>query len=137
VAHPLSKDQSTEHRKDLLTRWAWDGGYWYPLKQKSFPYLIGLDAFLLERMLPEEKIRILLQELAPNEVLLFHEHILDSVTTIGEMPHLYGWSEAFLSPSSFEWVVYWSHEDTIAFGGEAIVKAIENAVPKWETALWP
>jgi hypothetical protein len=136
MARPLAGSQSTALRERLRLSWAWDGGYWHPLHPQSHPFLIGLDASGLEEMLPEDRLRAVLRDVAPDELVLFHEYLGDSVTTVRELTHLYGWSETFLAPFSLDWVVYWSHEDSIAFGGETLVGAIKHAVPDWEAALW-
>jgi hypothetical protein len=136
MARPLAGSQSTALRERLRQRWAWDGGYWHPLSPQSDPFLLGLNASSLETMLPEDQLRVLLEDFAPGELVLLHEYLGDSTTTVRELTHLYGWSETFLAPFSFEWVVYWSHEDTIAFGGEGLVGAIKRAVPDLDAALW-
>ena len=136
MSFPLSLTQSKEYRAHLRELWNWDGGYWHPLKTQIFPNLIALDQTKLEALLSEELFRSILEDAASGALLLFHEHLEDIETTLLEMPQLYGWSEAFLTPPSFEWVVYWSHEDTITLGGQSIVSAFKGSVPQWESALW-
>jgi hypothetical protein len=136
MVRPIDGPQSKVLRERLRQRWAWDGGYWHPLNPQSRPFLIGLDASSLEKMLPEDRLRVLLEDFAPGELVLLHEYLGDSATTVRELTHLYGWSETFLAPFSLDWVVYWSHEDTIAFGGEGLVGAIKRAVPDLDVALW-
>lgn len=136
MSRPLTQTQSTEHRTKLRELWNWDGGYWHPLKPQAFPNLIALDGLKLEALLPEEEFRSVLESASTGAVLLFHEYLEDIETTIHEMPHCYGWSEALLASPSFAWVVYWSHENTIALGGEAIVSAFKRSVPRWESTLW-
>lgn len=134
MSRPLP--QSKEYRAQLRELWNWDGGYWHPLKPQAFSDLIAIDGFKLEALLPEKGFRSILEGVAPGAVLLFHEYLEDIETTILEMPQHYGWSETFLTTPSFEWVVYWSHENTIALGGQSIVSAFQRSVPRWESALW-
>jgi hypothetical protein len=40
--------------------------------------------------------------------------------------------EKYYFDQSFDWVIYMSHENTIAFGGMTIINQLKNAWSDWE-----
>lgn len=136
MSRELTRSESNLLRGQMLGSWDWDGGYWHPLKCVARNDLLAFDSSCLEKLLPEANLQKLLAEIESEDVILFREHDPDQMLKIEELPFVYGWSEAVLVPCSMSWVVYWSHEDTITFGGVAQIAAVKECVPNWKAALW-
>lgn len=133
----LSSIESNSLREMLRKAWAWDTKYWYPLASVQREDVVGFDAPKLEKLLPQATLRELILNLGAADVFLIHEYDADEQVHISDVPQLYGWSETFMVSDQFDWVVYWSHEETITFGGRSIIRSVCSAVPDWKSALWP
>jgi len=136
VLRHLPSWESAQLRAQMAETWQWDGGYWHPLAPVEGLDLLAVDASKFGVFVPESRFRELLRSFGEGDLVLFREHDPDALVTVQELPHVYRWSETILAPHSLSWVVYWSHEDTITFGGATQVAEVKKLVPNWATAVW-
>lgn len=131
----LSPEESQAARFGFAAAWNWLGGYWFPLTDETPAHTIAFDEFKLQELLSDVQLSSILNRHHSGRCFRLREFDPDEETSVLELENMYGWSEQFLVPPNFEWAVYWSHEDTITFGGEALIEKIKSAVPKWQSAL--
>lgn len=67
-------------------------------------------------------------------MLWYKETAPSEEISIDELPQLYGQSESFIVDKSLEWIVYWSHESTVTFGGKWLIEAVTLRLPDWRKA---
>lgn len=131
----LKDDEATQIRQRLLDTWNYDGGYWEPLDDKSPKPTV----FVMKEIITQddiEKIILLVSENADKKIFEIMEDRNDFEIEIDSFsPDLY---ETICCDKSFDWVVYGSHELTIAFGGTWLTEAIEQifADRKEKLNLW-
>lgn len=119
-------------KKELSERWHINADHWFPIDEYDikeevayFPQDYFFNDFGLENL------KLLLSEL--NEDFIFQwnwetvneEFFKISISEIIEFHNL----EKFYFDKNCNWIVYISHENTIAFGGQIL---IEKLTDKWE-----
>ena len=131
------KDQELlEVRKRLLETWNYDGDYWEPLDSKSPKETI----FLMEEHITKldyENIIQLVFDKGEKKIFEVTEDRIDYEIEIDSFdPNCY---ETIFTDKTFEWVIYGSHESTIAFGGAWLTEFIKqlfadrkDKLNKWE-----
>ena len=124
----LNEYESKEVRENLSKNWNFDGGYWEPLNQCSPKPFFFFDIENLETIDYENVKNILLQKTIRiyeiNEDRIDYE--IDSVEFDPKS------CEVIYVDKSYNWIIYISHEGTIAFGGldfiSDIDKLLENKI---------
>ena len=49
----------------------------------------------------------------------------------------YGWElEGLFTDASLDWLIYASHEDTVALGGANLVASLDRVAPDWRSHEW-
>ena len=118
----LSKDEAKSIRQGLNINWGFDGGYWIPLDgETSKETLFLMDKYIepiKEEIIELVKSNSLTRIYEIEETGDDYEIEIDSFS-----PNLY---ETICCDKNFEWVLYGSHEGTIAFGGDWLIKGIKN-----------
>lgn len=119
----LKDEEAKQIRQRLLDTWNYDGSYWEPLDNKSPKQTV----FVMKEIVTKadiEKIIQIVSERADKKIFEVSEDRNDYEIEIDSFsPDLY---ETICCDKSFEWVVYGSHESTIAFGGTWLTEKIEN-----------
>lgn len=54
---------------------------------------------------------------------------------VDEIQHFEG-SEDIFFDSTGEWIIYSSHEDSITFGGQALINEVKKVCPAWNEIVW-
>ncbi|HEY5462997.1 MAG TPA: hypothetical protein VIJ95_07055 [Hanamia sp.] len=117
----LKDEEAKQIRKQLLDTWNYDGSYWEPLENRSTKPTV----FLMKEIVTKEDIEKIIQivsEKADKNIFEVSEDRNDYEIEIDSFsPDLY---ETICCDKSFDWVVYGSHESTIAFGGTWLIEKI-------------
>jgi hypothetical protein len=119
----LLESEANEVRKKLLKNWNFDGGYWEPLT----PCCIKPFIFFNKENLSEHDFKII-----KDIILCFQDN---TIYEISEQRYDYEIAkseididcyETIYTNKNFEWIIYGSHEGTIAFGGEWLLAQLDK-----------
>ncbi len=131
----MTKEESEQVRTALLENWNFQGGYWEPLEKLSHKPTI----FLTKENISEGDYEQLIKAVQKNADAKVFEITEDgSDTEIDSslfQPDCY---ETIYCDRSYKWILYGSHEGTIAFGGAWLLDLIrqlysdrQEQVNKW------
>lgn len=132
----LKQEESKQVRQSLLEKWNFQGNYWEPLEELSpQPSL-----FLIKDNVADTDYEQILEEIqkhAHNKLFEITEDGSDAEIEFGLFhPDCY---ETIYCDRTFSWIVYGSHESTIAFGGTWLLDFIsqlyadrQDKLNKWE-----
>jgi len=134
--HRLTDKEMLSVRKQLLEHWNFDGDYWNPLDERSPKETV----FLMKDNLTNDDCTKILDYLISNSNKRLYEVTEDRIDYEIEFDSfdidLY---ETIVTDKTFEWVIYGSHEETITFGGIALINFIkslfagrQDKLNKWE-----
>jgi hypothetical protein len=132
----LRKDESEQVRQELLRHWNCQGDYWEPLEKLSPKPTL----FLMKKNITNSDYEQLTQEIkrhADKKLFEITEDHLDAEIEFSLFcPNCY---ETIYCDKTYEWIVYGSHESTVAFGGEWLLVFIkqlysdrQDKLNKWE-----
>ena len=119
----LLENESNEIREELNKHWNFDGDHWEPLTTCSpHPFIFFSKSNLDDQ--DYEKIKKIISERANGKIYMVTEDRWDYETDNSEFdPDCY---ETVYTDNNFDWIVYGSHEGTIAFGGAWLLKEIDK-----------
>jgi hypothetical protein len=132
----LTKDESKQVRQALLEHWNVQGNYWEPLEELSpKPTIILMKENITDS--DYEQIIKKIQEHAEYNLFEITEDGSDAEVELSLFhPDCY---ETIYCDKSFQWIVYGSHEGTVAFGGNWLLDFIkelyssrQDKLNKWE-----
>jgi hypothetical protein len=126
----LSAIEQDSRFATVRREWAWSGYYWYPLQSTARRDVLAFDGALLEKSIPANALRELLIACGISNVFWFREHDLAEELAVDQLPSLYAASESFIVDEKLDWIVYWSHEGTITFGGR-LLDQVKLLLPEW------
>jgi hypothetical protein len=130
----LSQIESDQLLERIKHEWGWSGYYWFPLQPTTRKDVVAFEVAQLEMIFSEEKLKNLLKSLGFYRILEHRENDLAEVNSVQEIC-IYGMSESVFTDPSLSWIIYCSHEQTITFGGDKLVNALQNAAQNWSDAL--
>jgi hypothetical protein len=117
----LKEEEANQIRRQLHEIWNYDGSYWEPLDNKSPQPTL----FLMKENVNDNDIEKIIQFIATKadeKIFAISEDRIDYEIEIDSFsPDLY---ETICCDKTFEWVIYGSHESTIAFGGSYLLEFI-------------
>jgi len=128
----LGKHESEKIRKSLSEKWGYCK-YWHPLIDGEIPANV---LFVMTKYVStyEGSIIDIIKKISLEkyyEISEFGDDYKYSKENFN-LP-LYGWfGEIICCDDTFEWVVYESHEGTISFGGDKLVREIKELLKKYE-----
>lgn len=114
----------------LTDTWEITTYYWYPLYDSVRPDVIAFQLTFINNTV----IHQVLEELHVKEVFEMHEDRTLWMLDVNEMDISY--DERFWFTKNMEWVIYVSHEGSVAFGGEQLIRCIQAKVPCWPEKLF-
>lgn len=132
----LAKDESEQVRQLLLEKWNFQGNYWEPLEDLSPNPII----FLMKDNISDNDYEQIIREVqkhAYSKLFEITENGSDAEIEFGLFhPDCY---ETIYCDRSFDWIIYGSHEGTIAFGGIWLLDCVrqlyfdrQDKLNKWE-----
>jgi hypothetical protein len=119
----LREDEKKEVRQALLERWNYDGGRWNPLVDKC----TSASLFLMKDNITRsdyQEITAFIRLHALANLFEINEEGTDA--EIGQSLFDPDCCETVYCDRHFDWIVYGSHEATLAFGGEALISFIKE-----------
>jgi len=131
----LSEQEVKSLRERVNDVWDWKKYYWYPLMPTSRPDVFALDTDKFDQAISEEKVKTALTEIGITKVFNLRELGESEELDIKDIPYLYE-SESVIIDESMEWIIYCSHEQSVAFGGAKLNEKIKNLVPNWKELEW-
>lgn len=131
--------------KSLITKWdvKIDGiwSYWYPLKECRRNDVIAFIS--LDYDTDEEKEQIIknyILSVGDNEIYEMNEFGLATYVISTESLYPFypnrGEGETIWFSEHMKWIIYVSHDNTITFGGRALIKHIKDNWRNWKSDLY-
>ena len=132
----LTNQESEQVRQSLLEKWNFQGNYWEPLEELSPEPTI----FLMKDNIADTDYEKIIEEIHKHADKKLFEITEDGSDAEIELylfhPDCY---ETIYCDTSYNWIVYGSHESTVAFGGTWLLDFIrrlyanrQNQLNKWE-----
>jgi hypothetical protein len=132
----LNENESNQVRSLLLDIWNYEGNYWEPVEELSPKPTI----FIMKHNLTEDDYEQIIEEVKKHtgeKLFEINEHSADAEIEFSLFhPNCY---ETIYCDKTLDWIIYGSHEDTLAFGGEWLLNFIErlfvyrqDKLNKWE-----
>jgi hypothetical protein len=114
----LNEDESKEIRGQLHSIWNFDGGYWKHSENENE------IIFLMEKYITEDDEKAIIEHIIEQDKRFF---------TVDEMGNDYETEiirisrcETVYTNKKFEWIIYFSHECHVAFGGNFLLGFLRN-----------
>lgn len=130
----LNKDQAKNVRNRIIDEWDAGESYCYPLNDFNrndficFPQDFFLKDFGLNQL------RKTLEKLGLESCYRLDEYLKhneDYKINLNDIV-AYNGLEKYYCDNSNSWIIYFSHENTVTFGGESLIKAIKNDWKNWK-----
>ncbi len=119
----LKEDESQKVRQILFEQWNFQGDYWEPIEKLSPKPTI----FLMKDIITKKDYSLIMEEIkkqVKGNLLELTEDGSDSEIEFSLFhPDCY---ETIYCDRTFEWIVYGSHEGTLAFGGDGLLNFIRH-----------
>lgn len=147
----LSKKSRTDIWNKLSNRWdiqnklsdVWGIGkhYWYPLIESNKEDIISFESSYIFNKEKLSNIKNILLKHGVTQIYEFRESgLLFKIDNINNYNFWdsddYFWNnEGFWFDDSMDFIIYISHEETLTFGGEAIIKELKNCWKDWTEHL--
>jgi len=114
----LTSQESSDWRTRLHTRWGVQGTSWHPMLPGPIPpgVLVLTDTALRSRG-AIARVRNALQTMGAGRVVELREDGVDYLLDLDLFTPAYNGAEGVWSDDSVDWVLFASHEGTVAFGG--------------------
>ncbi|PUA36422.1 hypothetical protein C8Z91_23735 [Paenibacillus elgii] len=134
----IPDEVSANLRKNMEQIWDISKPYWYPLFDCKRDDLIAFDSEYIEN---EEKLKAiitLLKQHGEEQVIEFLESGHTFYMRVSNLYPYYCYNgdftggEGFWTSQKMDWIIYASHEGTITFGGEWLVKGLKLLWSDWE-----
>jgi len=132
---------SADVRTRMKSVWDINKYYWYPLSECKRDDLIAFNSEYIDSDEKLNEIIKLFKEHGENQVFEFLE---TGQTYEIEISNLYPYycynkdstgGEGFWTSDKMDWIIYASHEGTITFGGEWLVKEIKSKWSDWKSNI--
>jgi len=121
--HRLTDTEMLSVRRQLLEHWNFDGGYWNPLDDKSPKETV----FLMKDNITDDDCKKIVDYLISNSNKRLYEVTENRIDYEIEFDSFdIDLCETIVTDKTFEWVIYGSHEETIAFGGSTLINFIKS-----------
>ncbi|MFA7004261.1 MAG: hypothetical protein WC429_09510 [Verrucomicrobiia bacterium] len=99
-------------------RWAADGSYFYPLAERTDASLWAFDAAAFHREFPPKRLQDILRSWGIKRLYELREYGANNyLLSTDAWDPAYDGAEGFWFTSSFDWIMYASHEGSITTGG--------------------
>jgi hypothetical protein len=135
--HVLPDRDGEERWRALKTRWNMDSvnNYWYPLSGDDRPDLLAFDSGCFGRDVHVDVLRNIVRALGAHRVCEFREFDLTAVIDVDLLEPVYTGEEGYWSDASTDWILYASHENSLAVGGPLLAE-IKRVWPDWQDYIW-
>lgn len=117
------ESEANSIRQELATHWNFDGGYWEPLTPCSPKPFVFFDKENLTEN-DFQKIKDIILSQPDNRIYEISEQRYDYEIDKSEIE--IDCYEIIYTDKKFEWIIYGSHEGTIAFGGDWLLTELDK-----------
>ncbi len=121
--------------------WGIGKHYWYPLTESNKEDLISFESSYIINKEKLSNIKSILLQMGVTEIYEFRENgLLYKIQKINDYNFWdsddYFWNnECFWFNDAMDFIIYISHEETLTFGGEIIIKELKNYWHDWNEHL--
>jgi hypothetical protein len=131
----LSSEESSSLWTKVSDQWEIKEHYWYPLTTQTLSDVEAFQDRYFESEVGSDKIRKILERHGIENVFEFGEFGIYYELEVSMIEIAYGAGENFWFDSSFEWIVYASHESSITIGGW-LLEEVKAVWPHWSGRVW-
>jgi hypothetical protein len=144
VKKVLNEDEINIYKDSLKSIWEREKHYWYPLERCNRTDLISFKSSYVDT---DEKVEYFINLLKQHSVKMVIEiwenddgHTFEINNCIVQnafwRSNDYFWNnEGYWFDDRSDWIIYISHEETITFGGDWIIKEIKSKWSDWKDNL--
>ena len=119
----------------LRTNWDISNGYWYPLANRKREDIEAFQDTYFEKEVGPEKLRTIFRTHGIGTLWEMREDGINHELEISVFEPYYDGNEGYWCDSSFEWIVYASHESSITVGGW-LLPELKSVWANWEQRVW-
>lgn len=137
----ISEEVSIRLRSELENIWDIGKHYWYPLSECTRHDLIAFNCVYIEN---EEKLNTIITLLKAHGEKQVFEFLETGQTYKLDVSNLYPYycyndnligGEGFWTSDNMDWIIYASHEGTITFGGDWLIRELKSLWSEWENHI--
>jgi hypothetical protein len=135
----LTPEESSDWRLRLEQRWGAQGTSWHPMLTGSAPPdVLVLTAEAMDSRMGIARVRKALQTMGCTRVAELREYGADYLLDLDLFDPRYNFAESLSADDSLDWVVFASHEGTVAFGGliATVLPSVWNNLADWRWPGW-
>lgn len=137
----LSRGESNTLWSAVNARWGTTrGGYWYPISGTPPSGILVFGEYAVENELGEERLQRILSEVGAGRVFELNDmpgEVAECEVDPIFVGELHGLAETYWTPPDLSWLLYASHDATLAVAGERLVEAFQSAWPEYRAHLYP
>ncbi len=119
----------------LRMDWGIKEGYWYPLADRKREDIEAFQDAYFEKELGTEKLRTILHAHGIETLWEMREDGVNHELELSVFEPYYDGNEGYWCDSSFEWIIYASHESSITIGGW-LLPEIKSVWSNWKERVW-
>jgi hypothetical protein len=135
----LTPEESSDWRMRLERRWGTQGTCWHPMLTGAAPAdVLVLTAAAMDSRTGIARVRKALQVMGRTRVTELREYGADYVLDLELFDPRYNFAEGLWTDDSLDWVVFASHEATVAFGGliATVLPSVWKNLGDWRWSGW-
>jgi hypothetical protein len=110
--------------------------FWIPLAGNIEENTLYFDTEDFEKNIPYEKLNQIIREINVGNIYSFNEWKDENVYT-ELLIKKYNSPDIFFTNENADWVIYQTHEDTIAFAGKELIEKIKSSWENWKDCVNP
>jgi hypothetical protein len=121
----------------LADTWAVGAVYWYPLAEVPRRDVLAFQAPHFEQALVAgERLHAILAARGVERAFELREGGSAYEIRLSDLDPAYTGDEGFWCSDAMDWVLYASHENSLAVGGEWLIAGVKSAWPEWKRYVW-
>src|SRR5688572_18208473 len=131
----LSTEESESIWRQLSSRWGIEDNYWYPLTGIEPDAVEAFQDVHFDKQIGTKKLRSILASRKVGIVWEIREDDNNYEPELSVFDPYYNGAEGYWCDSTFEWIIYASHESSITIGGW-LLPEVQKAWPNWKDHVW-
>lgn len=130
----LNEEKAFKIRKQILEKWDAGESYFYPLNYTDRDDVICFPQDYFLKDIGLKNLSNCLKKLKVEECYLLDEYKDDNKDFLISNEEIipYNGLEKYYCDNSNEWIIYFSHENTITFGGKMIINILKSEWSNWK-----
>lgn len=131
--HSLDREEYDRIWAQIQAHWGSIAGYWYPLNDKGWPSdVVVFPLNMFHQSVPFITLHTILKQHGVVQVWELLEDYTGEEIPVESFFLDYTGVEGYWTSSEFDWMIYVSHENSIALAGTWFMDAIKRIWPQWE-----